>query len=355
MCRQVDPDDGSARWVACHLHYHEDVHRTVLGFALPAVCRLLRAGSIDNCFFVVFRLGGPHLRLRLRALPGREAAVAEALRMDAHGFLDRTPSTKAIDPAKIVAGNAAILASDRYETESSVHPDNTFLPASFKPESERYGGPELLPASLDFFGISSAVAWELLSRQGAGSRASLLAAAYRLVLRQAFGFAASAAELWTLLRYGLDSFPAVGPAIAAKADAVFDAQPATFHGLFQHELAAATSGHAAAEAGRPAASRLGAAARSLSLAAGAATARERQVIGISQLHMTANRLGLTNSEEAYLSRLLTRTAENLFPAATDPHAALQAVFEPAAEPAVQPPALPRLLAQALAGLTELAP
>jgi thiopeptide-type bacteriocin biosynthesis protein len=327
----------------------------VVGFALPAVCRLLRSGSIDNCFFVVFRLGGPHLRLRLRALPGREAAIAEALRTDAQGFLDRTPSTKPIDPAKIAAGNAAILASDRHETDAPVHPDNTFLPAPFEPETARYGGPELLPASLDFFGVSSAVAWELLSRQGAVARASLLASAYRLLLRQALGFAASETELRTLLSYGLDRFPAAGPAIAAKGDAAFDARPETFQGLFRHELAAAATGHAAAEAGRPAASRLGAAARGLSLAVAAATAYQRQDIGISQLHMTANRLGLTNSEEAYLSRLLSRTAESLFPSATDPRTGLQAVFESAAEPAVQPPALPRLLAQALAGLAELAP
>ena len=33
----------------------------------------------------------------------------------------------------------------------------------------------------------------------------------------------------------------------------------------------------------------------------------RWVIGGSQLHMTANRLGVSNPEEVYLSRLLSRT------------------------------------------------
>ena len=37
----------------------------------------------------------------------------------------------------------------------------------------------------------------------------------------------------------------------------------------------------------------------------------RRSIGVSQMHMTANRLGLENADEAYLTRLLTRACESL--------------------------------------------
>jgi hypothetical protein len=49
----------------------------------------------------------------------------------------------------------------------------------------------------------------------------------------------------------------------------------------------------------------------LSSATRTANARTRQSIGISQMHMTANRLALEINEESYLARLLWRAASEL--------------------------------------------
>jgi len=42
-----------------------------------------------------------------------------------------------------------------------------------------------------------------------------------------------------------------------------------------------------------------------------ANAASRERVGTSQMHMTANRLGLSNPEEVYLGRLLVRAARDL--------------------------------------------
>ena len=57
--------------------------------------------------------------------------------------------------------------------------------------------------------------------------------------------------------------------------------------------------------------RLGGASRILSQSIRAADHATHQRIGGSQLHMTANRLGLSNTEEVYLGRILTLVAAKL--------------------------------------------
>ncbi len=285
-------------WIAFHLYYHEDLTQAVLGFVAPTVASLLKAGRIDRFFFVRYGLGGPHIRLRLRSCEGCAAAVSETSHDFAARFLDRNPSTARLDPDLLRRQTQALLRSDPHETDDSVYPDNSLVDAAFRPEVERYGGPHLLRSSLDFFTLSSSAALEFLARFHGEPRSRQLKLAAECLLTQALGFAADEGELVVLLSYGVESWGEAIPGVLSKGDRVFESQPEVFRGLFREGL-------------EPSWNVLAEGARRLSGALKQEDQQARKRIGISQLHMTATRLGLSNPEETYLSRLLSRAAEAL--------------------------------------------
>lgn len=283
-------------WVSGHLHHHESFVRVVRGFVHPLAAALAQEGSINAFFFIRYGLGGPHVRLRLRALPGGRERATEALQEAARRFLETEPSTVSLSEEAILRGNQGYLVDDPGGADE-VHPDNSFRLVPFEPEAERYGGPDLFRPSLDFFTLSSVAAVELLCRYADAPRSVQLAQAFRLLLRQARGFAADGTELADLLRYGVDSMGEGLPNIVEKADAVARSQMDAFLKLFHEDLPS------------PASDLLALGARRLSHVARSANRAIRARIGGSQLHMTANRVGLANVEEVYLSRLLTATLE----------------------------------------------
>ena len=286
-------------WLSYHLYYHQDLNRAAVGFVDPVVTALLERSWIDSFFFVRYGLGGPHIRLRLRVLPECASSVEEAVRRAGEDFLARQPSTSSLPEEAVRQSNRAILASDPHETDDSVYPDNTLLPFPFHPEVQRYGGPDLLPASLDFFAVSSVAALGFLFRHGEEPRRRQLGPALRLVLRQALSFAMNEDELLALATYGIKAWGEMLPAIVAKGEKVFNGQRETFLGLLRQELEALSR--------EDEGSSFRQAARRLSGAVATADASTRRRIGVSQLHMTATRIGLINPEEVYVSQLMVST------------------------------------------------
>jgi hypothetical protein len=299
-------------WISGHLYSHQSLDPVVRGFVHPLGVSLVKEGHIQAFFFLRYGLGGPHVRLRLRVVPGARESVLAAMRQAAERFLELSPSTLSVDEEEIRQANAAILASDPHETDDSVYPDNSFRVVPFRPEIERYGGPGLFGASLDFFTLSSVAALELLSQQGRAPRSAQLPQAFRLLLQQALGFAADETELGDLLRYGVDSMGAGMPAIVEKGDKVARSQRDAFLGLFQKSVAGVRSLQTGSEPSGRAVGLLIEGSGRLSAAIGLTDRVARAWIGGSQLHMTASRLGLSNAEEVYLSRLLTVTLSEVF-------------------------------------------
>lgn len=297
------------RWISYHLYYHQDLDRLVKGFVHPVAVSLVEAAQIDAFFFVRYGLGGPHVRLRVRALPGFRDPVHEKLRRFSQDFLDQAPSTTPLEDERVRQTNRFILASDPHEVDDNVYPDNSFRSMPFRPEVQRYGGPGRLQASLDFFTLSSVAALEFLSEHGSTPRSVQLADAFRLLLQQALGFATDETELADLLRYGVDSMGAMLPKILDKGDEMARSRMDVFLRLFRQGLSAVRSLDAGNGSVRGASELLILGAESLSVAVGGADRATRAGIGGSQLHMTATRLGLGNAEEVYLSRLLTATLE----------------------------------------------
>lgn len=292
--------ENKSGWLNYHLYYHQDPGSAIDGFVRPLVVDLLRSDRIDRFFFVRYGLGGPHIRLRLHPRPGASDLVAEAAEDRARDFLASRPSTSNLTTPSILRGNQQLLASDPHETDNSVYPDNTFLAFPFRPEIERYGGPELWRDSLDFFVISSAAALELLREHGGEPRTRQVTLAFQILAGQALSFARDEEDLIVLLRYAVDIWGGRMSQAMEKADRVLAEKRKVFDQLFERELDFGVAVATRTE--------LNEGARRLAWAVRDADRSVHQRIGTSQLHMTANRLGLNNAEEVFLSQILTRLA-----------------------------------------------
>jgi hypothetical protein len=297
---------GRSRWRAFHLFYHGPLALVLQHFVQPAVGRLLTDGLIDSFFFIRYPLGGPHVRLRIHPRAGAGEAAAR-LAADAADFLARWPSTRSLDPEAIRRQNQSILATAPEENDDAVYPDNSFLAFPFIPEMERYGGPELLAGSLDFFALSSARALAFVSAHTGDPWPRQLSAISRLLALQAWGLARDAEDLMLFLA-SRAGFAAVDDPLLQRGDEAFDRQSESYCNLLRHELGAVLGGQETPWFGE-------AASRLASELGGAGSGLQRS-IGLSQMHMTANRLGLKPQEEVYLGRILWRAAREL--AAVDP-------------------------------------
>ena len=293
---------SSYGWLSFHLYYYETLLRPILGFVRPAVVELLQSEAIDRFFFIRYGLGGPHVRLRLQPSPGKREEVEARVQKLATEFLAQSPSKSNLTREALEKSTKAMLASDLHETDGNVYPDNSLLEFPFRPETNRYGGPDLLQASLDFFTVSSLEALAFLNRHASAPKSRQLPWMFRLLFRQAAGFAADMDELNSILRYAEISWGKEFPNIVEKADATFQAQRDIFISLIKEEIRICFD----EPSPRP---ELLEAARLLGQATKEVSSDRRWVIGGSQLHMTANRMAASNPEEVYLSRLLFRAWE----------------------------------------------
>lgn len=343
--------DLQERWISGHLYYHQSLDLAVRGFVHPLVVSLVTDGQIDAFFFLRYNLGGPHVRLRLQVVPGAREDVLRAMQAWARRFLNREPSSRSLDDEVIRRWNESILANDRHEVDDSVYPDNSFHVMAFRPEIERYGGPERFRASLDFFTLSSVAVLEHLSKYGETSRAAQLAYACRLLLRQALGFAVDEKELFDLLGYGVSWWGERMPKVVAKGDKVAQSRMDFFVQLLRESLSEVRDLGNEREPSNRASQLLIAGSGRLSGASRTADRVTRARIGASQLHMTASRVGLTNAEEVYLSGLLTSTLRELRATAGEE---LSRLGETLAERAAEEPAttVGDLVSSALAALAE---
>ena len=299
--------DSTSSWIAYHLYYHEDRDRALNALVHPLLAELWGGGTIDHFFFLRYDLGGPHLRLRVRPVVGREDRATAAIEQAADAFFASTPSTRSLDPVDIARRDTAILASDPNEHSSAVHPDNSWSREPFRPEVERYGGAELLDASIDFFAVSSLAALHHVDAEPGAPRGRQLPRMGRQLVRLAHGLARNASELAELLEGPGIFWRREMAAILERAEKMYHAQQDVFRRLVLSECEAlrADTEHRIL---------LTAAARRLRLEIHHAAPPVRRRIAGSQLHLLANRLGLGNPEEVYLTRILWLAIRDLLEA-----------------------------------------
>lgn len=301
---------SDSNWHAFHLFYYDDRDWVLLDAILPVVRRLLNQRAIKSFFFIRYGLGGPHVRLRLQVRPGAEEGVAAEVEKSAHRLFNQRPSRRQIEQEQLARATARISSHDlTTEHEQEIQPDNSLRSAPFDPEIERYGGSRYLPASLGLFAISSAVTLRCLSQiAGSAERGRLLGSAAEILCRQALGYARNSAELARLLSYSLGQWEREHPRAARQAAEAGDRQKEALVSLILREVEQRLALSPPVRLG-DAQDPLAVGSLLLSRALVELEPVRRIYIGWSHLHMTANRLGLRNSEEVYLSALLSAALE----------------------------------------------
>lgn len=296
----------STEWISYHLFYHGDLDRLLRELVRPTVVSWIASSHIDRFFFLRYGLGGPHVRLRIRARQRQRQHLADTLKAAADEFFARWPSTASLTPADIRRNNRAFLANDPDTDPEQSYADNSLHEIPFRPETERYGGAALLDASLELFTIDSVSNLVWLDDHREASSGRRLGAALGRWIEGAWGLAANTEELLSLFGYGMQGWGKAQPEIVRHGDRVFAQQGPFYTSLVRRRLDELMA-HTAAAALPVTAE----AARRLAWTIRAADVAGRRRIAISQLHMAANRLGLGNPEEVYLSRLLTRAGNEL--------------------------------------------
>jgi thiopeptide-type bacteriocin biosynthesis protein len=252
----------------------------------PVVAEVWSEGQVDRFFFIRYPEGGDHVRLRLRI-------AAE------------------IDTAPAVDRAFALLRARCAEFQRSVGgtPEQriSVVPAIFELEIDRYGGPRWFPSALSFFATSSMAALRFVAEWRHEPRARQLVEILIRLARQAIAMARTVEELRGLADYAVQWRLHMAP-IVARADQLFERMgPQLTRRIRELFVAAVTA--SAATPGSPEAAVAHARCLSATLDGLEAEARWRS-LG-SQMHMAANRLGLSPPEESYLSAILCRCLDAL--------------------------------------------
>lgn len=294
------------RWHEYHIVYHTDLGRLLVRLMKPLLSCLVRKRAIDRFFLVRYTLGGPHLRVRWRVIDEQSSYLAEEiLTQMSTDFFQACPSLQSASQDKILEMNRRLGALDPSDDINAVYCDNAWLHVPLRLDVERYGGKRNITESLDLFTISTLRVMELLSEADGARPAWLFTIGLTTLLQLAFGFARDEDELLHHMEFAVRWMGADYPGCVRQGDTVFAMKAGQLQSLVRRKLQSLIHITAHNTTGlAPAAACLRAKLEALSPDA-------RSVVACSHLHMTANRLGLSNQEEVYLSRLLYRTVENL--------------------------------------------
>jgi thiopeptide-type bacteriocin biosynthesis protein len=258
-----------SEWLSFHIAYPVGNRDRLLTYLVrPAVKTFWQEGKLESFFFLHHILGGPHVRLRILPSHGSREDIREEVRERTAGYL---------------------------------HSEGSWLhEVPFEPEIERYGGRERIGRSLDFFALSSARALCLLDHRGTVTAGEWLTIALRLLARYILGFADDVVDLESLIAEPSAPLEPGAERIRERADQAFAESGDRLVRLLRGEIE---------KLGLAALSPLedGFVARALRQELADADRATRTRIFSSQLHMTANRLGLAKVEETYVGRILWRT------------------------------------------------
>ena len=267
------------RWLSAYLVREEPLHELLRDAVRPFVARAEAEGLIDRFFFIRYRERGSHVRLRLRAT---SPALRDSLERHFGDYMTAHPSP----PRALQFDDPLPLDSVQY--------------VAYEREIERYGGPELIEVAERQFEASSRAVLALPGDDWTYDRA--LSAAMWMHLTFAIAAPMSRAEAAAFFEAAIGALAHWHHVDRRDLLAAFDER-------FDQQLAAGVANlwellqgdididwlREWREAMRPI------------LAAVRARAAEPLPILFSYMHMTNNRLGVANRDEAWLAYLLSRS------------------------------------------------
>ncbi len=297
-----------AAWDSFHFFYHGDRDLAVRLWLGPTVAELWRRRWIETFFFIRYSLGGPHLRLRIRPASTAPDGAIDALVTDrAAAFFAAHPCGDVKTHEEIEAVNRG-LVNDDPEGVDAVYPNGSLHRLPFHPEIERYGGPSHLEATYDCFTTSSVGALEFVEAYSMTAKTRRLSYELRCLVYQALGSSVDGSMLADILAFPVRLWGEKQPRLIDRGDATFESRNRVFTALVWREL---DDWRRAKSSEVPGARWLGPMARALGRRLWCDPEVDWLRVATSHLHMTANRLGLSNAEELYLCRILWRAVAAL--------------------------------------------
>lgn len=304
--KSTEDSNDTRTWRALHAFCHrgkEATDRLLVDAVGPCARSLRERGLIDTWFFIRYWQGGPHVRVRLGG--GRQAGLDEAAHVMREALLAHLRADDAPpEPIEPSGFYAAFDVTEAEIAEFGWHEDGVVLDAEYAPEIDRYGGDEAMPVAEDLFKVSSEVAVAVIANSPGyqartGVALDLLLGFVRALFDNPAHGVAWLREYTVMWRY-LDAVvadrshqmrAAAETTFAGSADELTqragklreDAAPALYRHWWQAVAGVAgwlREPHREPELTGPA-----------------------DAVMVSQLHMLANRLGLTASDEVYLAWL----------------------------------------------------
>lgn len=287
---------GDEAWISYNL-YTSSPDAALREVIAPSLAAVLGDRLASSFFFVrYFDDLGSHLRIRLRVDPSLHAAADRRFTSTVRRRMRRQPEMVGL------ADSGAAAAEDLQASEIEL-------------EIERYGGLGGYLPSLLFFAVSSMRSIRFVAQHHAERSVRRMALSLSLLLEQAFGFARDREELFALFDY-FSGWRATMATVVARADEAFDRHPESWCRILRTRARAAAAALTTSPHETEADGHFCRAAQALSAATVPLSPATRLELARSHMHMTANRIGLSNALESYVSQLLCRSAATL--AATDP-------------------------------------
>ncbi|MFI9813828.1 thiopeptide-type bacteriocin biosynthesis protein [Saccharothrix variisporea] len=173
---------GEPVWVAAHVFHRADQDSLITQAMAPLCEDLVRAGHVEDWFFLRYWEGGPHVRLRLRVVEQPEhvrTAVANACahHLSAHP----TPPDDWTQHRYDLVARRRATAERMPDWDRRLRPADTVEFTTYQPEHHAYGTGRALQAVERHFTDSSRIATALLThpldRRAAAALAMLTLAA----------------------------------------------------------------------------------------------------------------------------------------------------------------------------------
>jgi thiopeptide-type bacteriocin biosynthesis protein len=187
-------------WLSAHLFYEEPLEKLLLRVVKPACHMLLRDNLISKFFFIRYWEGGPHIRLRVKGNEEELKEIEPFIRQHFSQFINLYPSVR-YDPEWIKS----------LPKNLQWHPNNTMQLIRYEAETERYGGIYGVPIAEKQFEASSkavleaignSIKWDLTRALGLAIQLHLsFAYAVGMQLEEAILFFSWISSNWLLMAY----------------------------------------------------------------------------------------------------------------------------------------------------------
>lgn len=174
------------KWLAGYIYYGEPLDKVIVEAVIPFVYEVMENEWVEKFFFIRYWEKGPHIRLRFLGDSKRlESDLKPRFQEFFDKYFEEHPSERQ-EPQH----------SEEVKEEFRWYPNNSVQFIEYEPETERYGGEKCLEISESFFQYSSETIFDLMSDgEGEWGYDRALGAGIQMHLSMAYGLGMDRKEM----------------------------------------------------------------------------------------------------------------------------------------------------------------